>query len=220
MSYGNNNYSMSNNAISAYNSGEKPLSKWTKADIVNAFPEDKQRFVESLTLKELRDNFLAYGGWHHTGKYYNRTEFWYIDEDAIEEITQEKVEQIKSKREKVEKEKVKEKPTYITAKIKYTVWVGKYRNYQKPKEYIEIVRYMSDDKIIKTENGNKRLSSVDIIFSLEQKTKYATDRQLTLKELQKRKERLMKNTGRTVEELNHIRTTNTKEKKQTHTNER
>ena len=33
---GYNGFSMSNNAISAYESGEKPLSKWTKTEIVNA----------------------------------------------------------------------------------------------------------------------------------------------------------------------------------------
>lgn len=30
---GYNGWSMSNNAVEAYSNGEKPLSKWTKADI-------------------------------------------------------------------------------------------------------------------------------------------------------------------------------------------
>lgn len=30
---GYNGFSMSNNAVAAYEDGEKPLSKWTKADI-------------------------------------------------------------------------------------------------------------------------------------------------------------------------------------------
>ncbi len=217
MSYGNNNYSMSNNAISAYNCGEKPLSKWTKAEIINAMPEEKQKIAESLTLKELRDNFLAYGGWHHTGKFFSKTEFWYIDEDAIKELTQDKVEEIKSKRE--QKTQTNETPTFITAKIKYTVWNGQYKKYRRPKEYIEVVRFMSDDKLIKTGNGNKRLTSVEIVFSVEQKTKFATDKQLEIKELKAKKERLLKSTCRTVEELQALKKSQ-RNKKRTYINGR
>lgn len=32
---GYNGYSMSNNAVAAYQNGEKPLSKWTKKEILN-----------------------------------------------------------------------------------------------------------------------------------------------------------------------------------------
>ena len=32
-------YSMSNNAVDAYNDGEKPLSKWTKRAIIEAIEE-------------------------------------------------------------------------------------------------------------------------------------------------------------------------------------
>lgn len=32
---GYNGYSMSNNAVAAYQDGEKPLSKWTKKEILN-----------------------------------------------------------------------------------------------------------------------------------------------------------------------------------------
>ena len=33
---GYSGYSMSNNAVAAYENGEKPLSKWKKADILEA----------------------------------------------------------------------------------------------------------------------------------------------------------------------------------------
>lgn len=33
---GYNGFSMSNNAVSAYENGEKPLSKWTKKNIIGA----------------------------------------------------------------------------------------------------------------------------------------------------------------------------------------
>lgn len=32
---GYHNYSMSNNAVAAYENNEKPLSKWTKQEIIN-----------------------------------------------------------------------------------------------------------------------------------------------------------------------------------------
>ena len=38
---GYNGWSMSNNAIEAYENGEKPLSKWTKTDIFEAIEEQE-----------------------------------------------------------------------------------------------------------------------------------------------------------------------------------
>ena len=38
---GYNGWSMSNNAVAAYEDGEKPLSKWTKADIFDAIKEQE-----------------------------------------------------------------------------------------------------------------------------------------------------------------------------------
>ena len=72
-------YSMSNNAADAYEAGEKPLSKWTKKNIlaivgqevINRNPE-----LKALNLKELRAIFLTQDGWHHTSKFYNETNFY------------------------------------------------------------------------------------------------------------------------------------------------
>lgn len=36
---GYSGWSMSNNAVDAYSNGEKPLSKWTKADIFDTIEE-------------------------------------------------------------------------------------------------------------------------------------------------------------------------------------
>lgn len=36
---GYNGFSMSNNAVAAYESGEKPISKWTKTDIIEAIED-------------------------------------------------------------------------------------------------------------------------------------------------------------------------------------
>lgn len=50
-------FSMSNNAVDAYNSGEKPFSKWTKSEIlkeVDFYSIDTDK-VESISEKELNE---------------------------------------------------------------------------------------------------------------------------------------------------------------------
>lgn len=87
-------YSMSNNAIDAYESGEKPISKWTKSDIIEAVKEinpEAAELIERVNLKTLKDNLLTRTSWHHTSKMYNATDFYSIDEDAVENLTAEKV---------------------------------------------------------------------------------------------------------------------------------
>ena len=72
-------YSMSNNAADAYEAGEKPLSKWTKKDIIATIGADvinRNPELKALNLKELRAIFLTQDGWHHTSKFYNETNFY------------------------------------------------------------------------------------------------------------------------------------------------
>lgn len=82
-------YSMSNNAIDAYLCGEMPLSKWLKADLIDAIEdvlEDKANIVKfkKLTVKQLKKHFLTRTSWHHTSKMYNETDFYSIDEYNVE----------------------------------------------------------------------------------------------------------------------------------------
>lgn len=72
-------FSMSNNAADAYEAGEKPLSKWTKKDIIAVVGKDvinRNPQLKALNLKELRAIFLTQDGWHHTSKMYNETNFY------------------------------------------------------------------------------------------------------------------------------------------------
>ena len=46
---GYNGWSMSNNAVAAYEDGEKPLSKWTKADIFDAIKEQEKTTLSGST---------------------------------------------------------------------------------------------------------------------------------------------------------------------------
>lgn len=175
---GYDGFSMSNNARAAYADGEKPLSKWTKSEILDAIGE-KLEIAKKLTVSELRNELLTRSSWHHTGKMYNCTDFYAIDEEAIEQLTSARVAEIIADRKPLEK---KSNSTYITAKISYTNWEGRYKNYRKPVEHIEIVKFMSDSKMVVTQNGNKRLSSVDIIYKIEQRSKFATSEQLEKKQ--------------------------------------
>lgn len=93
VAYGQKGYigaSMSANAQAAYEAGEMPRSKWTKAAIIAAlrgYCEEMDLFydsaVESKTKAALFDRFIAYSSWHHTGTYARETEFFALDEEAV-----------------------------------------------------------------------------------------------------------------------------------------
>ena len=81
---------MSVNARAAYEAGEMPRSKWTKAAILGAlrgYCDEMDLLydpaVESETKAALFDRFIAYSSWHHTGAYARETEFFALDEAAV-----------------------------------------------------------------------------------------------------------------------------------------
>lgn len=89
---GYHGWSMSNNAVQAYEDGEKPLSKWTKktlvyelADALDTEPEEVEKVLKPYALKEVKDKCLIYTGWHHTSSHYNRTSFYALDD--FEDLT-------------------------------------------------------------------------------------------------------------------------------------
>lgn len=82
-------YSMSNNAIDAYDSGEKPISKFNKKDLeeLKTFlieckinEEKALHCVKKLTVKKMKEWLKLSGrsSWHHTSKMYNVTDFYSI----------------------------------------------------------------------------------------------------------------------------------------------
>ena len=126
---GYKNYSMSNNAIAAYENGERPLSKWTKSEMLDGMAEideEKSDICNKLALSELKSRFLRYSSWHHTSEYYNCTDFYEIDSNAVDEISAEKIIEIITNRPKKErKSKLEPKnPLYITAIVRYIEWEG------------------------------------------------------------------------------------------------
>ena len=93
VAYGQKGYigaSMSANARAAYEAGEMPRSKWTKAAILGAlrgYCDEMDLLydpaVESETKAALFDRFIASSSWHHTGAYARETEFFALDEAAV-----------------------------------------------------------------------------------------------------------------------------------------
>ena len=93
VAYGQKGYigaSMSANAQAAYEAGEMPRSKWTKAAIIavlRGYCDEMDLLydpaVESETKAALFDRFIAYSSWHHTGAYARETEFFALDEAAV-----------------------------------------------------------------------------------------------------------------------------------------
>lgn len=84
-------YSMSNNAVTAYENGEKPISKWTKTAILGALRADGLSEHDLAVLSKypvgaLKERVLVRSSWHHTSSRYNRTDFYSVSMDRAEEL--------------------------------------------------------------------------------------------------------------------------------------
>lgn len=83
-------WSMSRRALEAYENGEMPKSKWTKKAMVTAIKDACDDLdlvydpaIEKMKKDDLFHTFLYNSSWHHTGKFFNETDFYAIDEDAL-----------------------------------------------------------------------------------------------------------------------------------------
>ena len=123
-------FSMSHNAVAAYGSGEKPLSKWTKADILkaitNAIKEEELTLscsmekLKKAPVKVLKELCLSYSSWHHTSNHYNRTAFYSLNIDKVASLTNEKIDKAEAY-DKLEKEV---KPLEKRWKCAFLEWGG------------------------------------------------------------------------------------------------
>lgn len=88
---GYSGYSMSNNAVDAYNRSNKPMSKWTKKAILDEIKSIGEEYnlkfdferLKKENISELRETILTKNGYHHTSKYYNTTDFYCIDLEKL-----------------------------------------------------------------------------------------------------------------------------------------
>ena len=80
-------HSMSVRAALAYGDGEMPKSKWTKSVLIDRIRREDSfwpvELLSSCLLETLRARFLRRSGWHHTGRFFNETDFLALDGDAI-----------------------------------------------------------------------------------------------------------------------------------------
>lgn len=143
---GYNGFSMSNNAVAAYRDGEKPLSKWTKKEILNRIANQIEQeelelhcslaLLKKLSLKALKENCLCCSSWHHTSNYFNETNFYDVDIDRIEELTDEKINAIlleeKANRKTGNKAEEKEEKWLCS----FLEWSGT-KKHPKAKEFVE-----------------------------------------------------------------------------------
>lgn len=93
VSYGQGGYvgtSMSVRAQEAYESGEMPMSKWTRGAIIFAIKDYCTDFdlaynpeIETMSRAKLAEAYLEYKSWHHTGQFARETEFFGLNEDAV-----------------------------------------------------------------------------------------------------------------------------------------
>lgn len=124
---GYDNYSMSNNAVEAYQTGEKPKSKWTKKEIIEELRDQSEDLkvdintLEKLPVSTLREIALVQSSWHHTSSHFNRTDFYMVDALRIEEEDL-----------KIEKKEITEK----RVRAHYLEWSGT-RNHPKATDHEE-----------------------------------------------------------------------------------
>lgn len=120
--------SMSNNAVAAYEDGETPLSKWRKIDILEAIEESEIELkcsiekLRKLPVKILKEVCLRYSSWHHTSNHYNETNFYSLNEDEIESLTDDKIDELLNEY-KVNKKEESE-PTEEKWKCAFLEWGG------------------------------------------------------------------------------------------------
>lgn len=84
-------HSMSRRAAEAYEDGEMPKSKWSKKAMVAAIQSYCDEFdmsfdpdvLKGMRKDEVFERFFHESSWHHTSKFFNETDFYKLDEDAV-----------------------------------------------------------------------------------------------------------------------------------------
>lgn len=112
--------SMSVRAKEAYERDEKPISYWDKYKIVSRIELHRPEIApacKKLLLSELKEMFLCYSGWHHTGEYFRQTDFYKIDYQRVDLITEEEILACVSNRKKRKQEEKLQKSNVNNLRI-------------------------------------------------------------------------------------------------------
>ena len=141
-------YSMSNNAVDAYNEGKMPLSKWTKKKFLELLPdiiqeglEDGYPVAEDVVMKLskvkwsiLKEEFLFCSSYHHTSSWYNATDFYDIARSDIWNLRDKDIDELIAKGKATRK---KEPMTEERWECRFLDWSGT-RNHPHTKEFTEV----------------------------------------------------------------------------------
>jgi hypothetical protein len=159
---GYNGYSMSNNAVSAYEDGERPISKWTKGDIISFIESAVKNdglalecdldVLKKASAKVLKDVCLSRSSWHHTSSRYNRTNFYIVDLGKVEALTNEQLSAYVPESE----------PADEKWKCAFLEWTGT-RKHPKTTEYVE-VGVVKGDWFIREDGSKKKTSAKGFRF--------------------------------------------------------
>lgn len=135
-------FSKSNNAICAENDNKFPLSRWTKAKIIEVLRENQINadFIDAISkcsLEFLKTSILKCYEWHHTGSYFNCTDYYEVDLIDYDEPKQILAEYAQFKQKKLQAKEQKKEQKREFYKCKFLTWSGS-RKHPKATEHEEI----------------------------------------------------------------------------------
>lgn len=95
---------MSNNAVAAYENGEKPLTKWSRSEILESIEDavntgelmlgfGKEK-LKKIPVNMLKGLCLSCTSWHHTSKRFNSTNFYSLDFYRLPYLTDEEIDEM------------------------------------------------------------------------------------------------------------------------------
>lgn len=129
---GNVGCKMSERAQEAYDNGERPMSKWTKWDILCEleydFDDDTIARLSKYSTQALKNVCLEWTSWHHTGSYANETDFYAVIDGRDADLDQmfidldEEEKNLKEERKQKKEEKQKVDMTEIKCYFEYGEW--------------------------------------------------------------------------------------------------
>lgn len=135
--YGQSGYvgcKMSERAKEAYDSGERPMSKWNKWDIIceleNDLDDDAIAKLSKYSAQALKNVCLEWTSWHHTGSYANETDFYSVmdgrnaDLDQVFSDLDEEEKVLKEARIRQREEKRLLESTEEKCYFEFGVWTG------------------------------------------------------------------------------------------------
>lgn len=137
VSYGQSGYigcKMSERAQEAYDSGERPMSKWSKWDILSELEydldEDTIARLSKYSTQTLKNVCLEWTSWHHTGSYANETDFYAVMDGKNADLIQvfsdldEEEKVLKEFRKRQKEEKRLLESTEEKCYFRFGVWSG------------------------------------------------------------------------------------------------